>query len=196
MKPYRILMVEDEEHVLNPAQRQLREAGYSVDVAEDGMTALGLWERLIYDVLIIDLRIPRLDGMELIKKIKAKQPYTQIVIVSGLGEEEDFINAINQHVFAYLKKPVDLDVFLSTIEKAVRERDMVLITLERLAERAAEDSQLLVGQKQYSAQELYDEVRKGSELGNEFREELEKSLTDFEMPDQSTDEMLGIKGIF
>ncbi len=133
--------------------------------------------------------------METLKGIRETAPLTQVIILSGQGEEADLIDAVNRHVYAYIKKGVDLDVYLDTIERAIKERDQVLLTLERLAEEAPEKELLLVGRHQYNAHQIYDEVRKGSEIGNHFQIELRKNLLDFQMPDKSIDEILGIEGV-
>jgi len=195
MSAYKILLVEDEENVLLPFAKQLREEGYQVDCAEDGQVALGKWEQGIYDVIVVDLRLPLLDGQELIRIIKEKQPATQIIILSGQGEEEDLIRAVNQHVFAYFKKPVDLEPFILAVHNAIQERDQLLLTLERLAEQAPEKEFLLVGQKSYTPQQIYDEVRKGSEVGKKLRVDFERSLTDFQIHADTIDEMLDFKSI-
>lgn len=192
---YRILVVEDDADICELIAKQLTESGYQVDTAEDGQAGLELWQEHIYDVITVDLRIPILDGSELVRIIKERQPLTQVIILSGLGEEADLINAVNHHVYAYLKKVIDLDVFLDTVQRAISERDQLLLTLEQLAEKMPEQELLLCGYQQYSAHQIYDEVRKGSEVGKQFQSELRKNLLEFQLPYKSIDEILGIESV-
>jgi DNA-binding NtrC family response regulator len=195
MEKNRILIVEDDIDILLELQRNLEDEGYEVDTADNGKTAFNLWEKNIYDLVLADLRIPEIDGRELIDKIKAKQPHTQIIILSGQAIEEDLIDAINKHIFKYLKKPVDLEEVLRVTAEALRERDPVVISLEQLAQKSPDKPILLVGKKSYTPRRLYDEVRKGTAVGKQYHEEFLKSLTDFEPPGKPVDELLNIKGV-
>jgi DNA-binding NtrC family response regulator len=195
MENYKILIVEDEHDILNVWKKKLEHEGYTVDIADNGKTALELWEKNIYDVIVVDLRIPEVDGREVINQIKEKQPQTQIIIISGQGKDNDLIDAINKHVFRYLVKPVDLEKIIGTIEDAVKERDPVLIALNTLAEKSPDKPMLFVGRKTFTPKQLYNEVRKNTVFGKEFYDEFLKSLTDFEPTEESGDELLGIKGV-
>jgi two-component system alkaline phosphatase synthesis response regulator PhoP len=112
MVKHNILIVEDDQNILQELKKNLEDEGYDVDPADNGRTAFNLWKKNIYDLVLVDLRIPEIDGRDLIDKIKSRQPYTQIIILSGQGMEDDLIDAVNKHVFKYLKKPVDLEEFL------------------------------------------------------------------------------------
>ncbi len=191
----RILIVEDDIDILQELQKNLEDEDYDVDTADNGRTALNLWKKNIYDLVLVDLRIPEIDGRDLIDKIKAGQPHTQVIVLSGQAVEEDLIDAINKHVFKYLKKPVDLEDVLKVTAEALRERDPVVISLEQLAEKSPDKPILLVGKKSYTPRRLYDEVRKGTAVGKQYHEEFLKSLTDFEPPEKSVDELLNIKGV-
>jgi DNA-binding NtrC family response regulator len=187
--------VEDDQNILQELKKTLEDEGYDVDSADNGRTALNLWKKNIYDLVLVDLRIPEIDGRDLINKIKSRQPYTQIIILSGQGIEDDLIDAINKHVFKYLKKPVDLEEVLKVVIEAIKERDIVIISLEQLARKSPDEPILLVGKKSFTPRQLYDEVRKGTSVGKQYHEEFLKSLTDFEPPEKSVDELLDIKGV-
>lgn len=190
-----ILIVEDDQNILQELNKNLKDEGYDVHPADNGRTALNLWKKNIYDLVLLDLRIPEIDGRDLIDKIKSRQPYTQIIILSGQGIEDDLIDAINKHVFKYLKKPVDLEEVLKVVSEALKERDIVIISLEQLARKSPDEPILLVGKKSYTPRQLYDEVRKNTTIGKQYHEEFLKSLTDFEPPEKSVDELLDITGV-
>lgn len=195
MVKHNILIVEDDQNILQELKKNLEDEGYEVNAADNGRTALNLWKKNIYDLVLVDLRIPEIDGRDLIDKIKSRQPYTQIIILSGQGMEDDLIDAINKHVFKYLKKPVDLEEVLRVVSEAIKERDIVILSLEQLAQKSPAEPILLVGKRSFTPQQLYDEVRKGTSVGKQYHEEFLKSLADFDPPEKSVDELLDINGV-
>jgi DNA-binding NtrC family response regulator len=190
MKKHSILVVEDDGKILTELIKVFEDEGYDVSAAENGQTALELWENHIYDIILVDLRIPGIDGRDLINQIKSRQPLTQIVILSGQGRDGDLIDAINQHVFAYLPKPAELNDILKAVADSIKQRDPVLMALDQLADKSPDEPILLVGKKSYTPKQLYDEVRKGTSFGKEYHEEFYNSLLDFEPPKLSIDDML------
>ncbi len=195
MNKHKIMVVEDDKNILEDLKKVLEHEEYFVDIADNGKTALELWENNIYDLIIADLRIPKIDGSDLIKRIKQEQPLTQIVILSGQGNEGDLINAINKHVFAYLPKPVDLENVLTATEEALEKRDHVLLYLEQMAEKSPDKPILLAGSESYTPQQIYDEVRKGTPFGKQYYDDFKQALNEFEPLEESVDDILGINGI-
>ncbi len=195
MEKHTILVVEDDPNILLELKKTLVDEGYQVDTADNGKDALKLWKQNIYDLVLADLRIPSVDGIVVIDKIKTNQPHTQVIILSGQGNEEDLIVAINKHVFKFLKKPADMADVLNVIGEALRERDPVIMSLERVVEKSPDVPILLVGRKSFTPRQLYDEVRKGTAAGNKFHEEYLKTLTDFEPAVESVDQLLGMNGV-
>lgn len=197
MAKSRILIIEDDIFLLEKWKKILEEEGYEVDVAENGKKALALWNQQVYDLLLVDLRMPEVDGMEVIDVVKNQAPLTQVIIISGQGQDSDLIEAINRHVFKYLPKPADLDDILQTIQDALAKRDPVLQALEEMTEQYPDKPILLVGREKYTPHRLYDEVRKMTPLGREFHENFMKSMIDLNMPvdDKSEDELLGITSV-
>lgn len=196
MEKYKILIIEDEKNILNDLKEVFEDEDYAVDTADNGQSALEMWERNIYDLTLVDLRIPKIDGRDLINRFKEERPYIQIVILSGQGKEGDLIDAINKHVFAFLPKPdTDLDKVLETTKNALQNRDPVLISLETMAEKSPNEPTLLIGRDAYSPRKLYDELRKGTKIGRQFRDQFIKTLTDFEPPKESLDELLKKEGV-
>lgn len=195
MQKNSILIVEDDHDILKEVRKVLEDEGYQVDTADNGQKGLDLWEKNIYDLILVDLRIPGVDGMDLIKKIKKEQPYTQIVILSGQGKDDDLIDALNVHVYKYLPKPVNFPELLDTLKEALEKRDPVLLSLEKMALKRPDEPVLLVGKKSYTPKQLFDEVRRNTEFGKQYREEFLKSLLDYEHTDETVDNILGMKGV-
>jgi len=194
MKKFQILIVEDDKPLLNIFQQSIEKDGYEADIAENGKIAMSMWRKKNYDLLLVDLRMPEMNGIELIKSIKTEAPLTQVIIISGQGNDFDLVNAINKHVYKFLTKPVDLDKLLLTIQKALEERDLVLQALEEMTERYPDKPILIVGKEKYTPHRLYDEVRRMTSLGKQFHENLKKSMIDLNVPedDISEDELLGM----
>jgi len=196
MNKYRVLIIEDDTNLLYDWQQLLEDEGYNVDIAENGKIALELWEKHIYDVILVDLRMPEVDGMDVIKTVKEQQPNTQIIIISGQGKDNDLIEAINKHVYAYLpKSDIGIDDIVNKTAEALENRDAVLLSLDNMAEKSSNKSIILAGKESYSAQRLYDEVRKGTEFGKQFQKEFKNTLTDFEPSQKTASELLDIKGV-
>ncbi|MBL0713431.1 MAG: response regulator [Desulfosarcina sp.] len=116
--PSRVLLVDDElEFVQTLSERlQLREMG-SV-VAYDGESALSLVNEDDPEVMIIDLKMPGIDGMDILKKVKQPRPEIEVIVLTGHGCEEDRERCMQLGAFAYLQKPVDIDFLSETLKKA------------------------------------------------------------------------------
>ena len=116
--PSRVLLVDDErEFVQTLSERlQLREMG-SV-VAYDGESALSLVEEDDPEVMIIDLKMPGIDGIEILKKVKQIRPAIEVIVLTGHGCEEDRERCMQLGAFAYLQKPVNIDLLSETLKNA------------------------------------------------------------------------------
>ena len=116
--PSRVLLVDDErEFVQTLSERlQLRDMGSAV--AYDGESALSLVENDEPEVMIIDLKMPGIDGLEILKKVKATQPQIEVIVLTGHGCEADRKQCMDLGAFAYMQKPVDINLLSETLKKA------------------------------------------------------------------------------
>ncbi len=116
--PSRVLLVDDErEFVQTLSERlQLREMGSAV--AYDGESALTLVNEDEPEVMIIDLKMPGIDGMEILKQVKATRPEIEVIVLTGHGSEADRQRCMQLGAFAYMQKPVDIDELSETLKKA------------------------------------------------------------------------------
>jgi DNA-binding NtrC family response regulator len=119
-----ILVVDDERTLARAVKAFLQESGYDAEVAADAEQALGLLETLRPDVVFSDVRLPGMDGIELLRRIRDFDPSIPVVIMTAYGTIEGAVEAVKLGAFDYLKKPVDLE------------------ELKLLADRARETSQL------------------------------------------------------
>lgn len=174
-----ILIVEDEKEMAATWKKTLEAEGYQADLTFDGEQGWQQWQSHPYDAILLDLKMPRLGGGDLLERIHNRQPATPVIIISGEGTEQDKLRAVNLHAFAYLeKKDVTLDQILATLKDALEQRDVLLQSLEALVDNSAnpEQATLAVGTTLYSPRRLFDEARMGTEFGRHYLASLGKTL--------------------
>jgi YesN/AraC family two-component response regulator len=103
--PPNILVMEDEKVVAKGLEMVLEEEGYDVDLAYTGAEALEQFSAKAIDLLIADLRLPDIDGMDVIKMVKARKPETEVVVITGYSSVTSAVDAMKIGVFDYLTKP-------------------------------------------------------------------------------------------
>ncbi|MCK9228261.1 MAG: sigma-54 dependent transcriptional regulator [Syntrophorhabdaceae bacterium] len=112
-----ILVVEDEQSQRSLLAGLLKKEGYTVDEAEDGAMAYGLLQKGIFEIVLLDYRLPDTDGLTLLKKIKELNPSTEIVMITAFGSIENAVGALKAGASEYLTKPIDLDDLLFKLRK-------------------------------------------------------------------------------
>jgi len=114
----RVLFVDDEEDFVTTMAERMRLRDVGGDVALSGDRALEMLEDDVPDVMVLDLRMPGLDGMEVLRRVKKAYPGVQVIILTGHGSEQDEEEARRLGAFDYLCKPVDINRLVDTIRKA------------------------------------------------------------------------------
>jgi DNA-binding response OmpR family regulator len=105
----RVLIVEDEPRLAENIARSLREsAGYAVDVAADGQEGLFLAESNTYDVVLLDLMLPKMDGMQLLTRIRQAGQLIPVLVLTARDDKESVVALLNAGADDYLTKPFDL----------------------------------------------------------------------------------------
>lgn len=123
-----ILFVEDDIVLLGILERFLREAGFDVTIAKDGEAALQLLEKTVFDVVLLDILLPTIDGFEVLKRIKAdpKAAATNVIILSNLASPEDFKRGKELGAVDYLVKAATTpEEILAKIKQFFKEPDIV-----------------------------------------------------------------------
>jgi len=115
-----ILVMEDEPSVAKGLQMVLAEEGYSVDLAMTGQSALDRFTQKGFDLLVADLRLPDIDGMEVIKRVKAQRPQTGVVVITGYSSVSSALEAMKLGAHDYLPKPFTDDEFKTAVEGALK----------------------------------------------------------------------------
>ena len=114
----KILVVDDEAHLRLLLGNELTRAGYSVDVAEDGETALARVREDFYHVVLLDIVMPGMDGIELLRAIRAENIISEVIILTGNATIESAIESIKLGAFEYVRKPYSLGELIVHIERA------------------------------------------------------------------------------
>ena len=120
-----ILLMEDEPSVAQGLQMVLKEEGYGVDLAMTGHSALEKFKQKYFDLLVADLRLPDMDGMEVIKAVKDRRPETGVVVITGYATVASAVNAMKIGVSDYLPKPFTEDEFMAAVGDALKDKEAV-----------------------------------------------------------------------
>jgi len=115
----RILIAEDEPKLREMLSELLTEEGYEVSTAGDGEEAVEQIERLKPDLLLLDIKMPNMTGLDVMEAIRRSQPDLPIIISSAYGKMQSDMTVLTSNVKAYLVKPVDVDELLETVESAL-----------------------------------------------------------------------------
>ncbi len=118
--PKKILLVDDEREFVETLSERLLAREMESTVAYTGEDALTQVEKEEPEVMVLDLKMPGIDGMEVLRKVRAERPNVEVIILTGHGSEKDRLLAEELGAFAYLQKPVDIDVLTQTMKEAYR----------------------------------------------------------------------------
>ena len=116
----RILLVEDEEHLIDAIKLNLEIEGYIVKVAEDGKKAIDLWENQRFDLILLDVMLPNVDGLTVCETIRLKDSEIPILILSAKGSSTDKIQGLKAGADDYLLKPFNLEELLLRIQILIK----------------------------------------------------------------------------
>ncbi len=125
MTPSRILIIDDEKAIRDSFGAHLEDCGYDTFTAEDGRIGLSLFEREHPDLVIVDLRMPEVDGIQVLEQISRISPLTPLIVASGTGIITDAVEALNCGAWEYLLKPIeDLTVLTHAVETALEKAQL------------------------------------------------------------------------
>jgi CheY-like chemotaxis protein len=116
--PSKVLLVDDEREFVQTLSERLMMRDMGLAVAYDGESALNLIKEDEPEVIIVDLKMPGVDGFDVLRKVKETRPEIEVIILTGHGHEEDRKLCMDLGAFAYLQKPLDINVLSETIQKA------------------------------------------------------------------------------
>lgn len=124
----KILVIDDERSIRNTLKDILEYEKYEVDLAEDGIKALEKVKTAEYDIILCDIKMPGMDGIEVLEKLGEFTPDTPVVMISGHGNIDTAVDSIKKGAFDYIEKPLDLNRLLITIRNAMDKSSLVTET--------------------------------------------------------------------
>ena len=118
MARYDVLVVDDEKDFRDIIVKKLEKRDLKCDSAPDGATALEMVKAKKYDVVLLDVKMPGMDGIEALREIKKIEPMVEVVMLTGHASVESGINGIKYGAFDYLMKPMDMDPLMEKLDAA------------------------------------------------------------------------------
>lgn len=118
MKDLRVLMVDDEPDLLETLVKRLKRRGIATTGIDSGIKALALLEKEHFDVVILDVRMPSMDGIETLKEMKKKWPLMEVIMLTGHGSVESGVQGMQYGAFDYVMKPADIDELIEKLREA------------------------------------------------------------------------------
>jgi two-component system response regulator CpxR len=112
------LLVDDEKEFVQTLSERLRMRQFASEIAYNGQEALDFTDQEDTEVILLDLKMPGIDGFEVLKRIKKTKPHIEVIILTGHGSEADRKTCMDLGAFAYLQKPADIDLITQTMKKA------------------------------------------------------------------------------
>jgi two-component system NtrC family response regulator len=133
----RIVVIDDEVNATAALETLLKEDGYEVACAHDANTGLALIEQVDPDVVLTDLRMPGMDGLQLLTRLKQARPQTMVILMTAYGTVKNAVRAMKNGAEDYLAKPLDLEELEVVVERAVEKKRLIEET-RQLRERVAD----------------------------------------------------------
>ena len=134
MNRFNILVIDDEEQMLDSLKLTLQQSGYQVSAAKTGGEGLALFDGGDYNLVLADLQLPDMEGLEVLRRIKDKQPSIEVIIISGYGSVNKAVEATKAGAFHFVEKPFEFDALELLIDRAL-ERQRLIAEQEGLRRR-------------------------------------------------------------
>src|ERR671925_1362969 len=150
-----ILLVDDEPGVRSALGGVLRDEGYEVDAVDTGEACLERLARQTYDVVVLDIWLPGMDGLATLARMRERQIEAQVVIISGHGNIESAVRAIKMGAFDFIEKPLSLEKTVLVVGNALRQRRL---ETENRALRATVDRRLTMIGESYVMAQLREQI--------------------------------------
>ena len=119
----RILLIDDEEELVATLAERLELRGFSVDYALDGLNGVDRVRKKDYDVLVVDVMMPGMNGLEVLAETRRLRPDLPVILLTGRGDGQDNESGLRLGAFDYIMKPVNIDRLIEIMQKAVDSHD-------------------------------------------------------------------------
>ncbi len=155
----RILVLDDEEMIRDLLQETFQKRGYEVDVAVNGKESLRKLEKASYNLLITDLRLPDISGMEILSEVRKKYPEMGVIMITAYGSIRNAVNAMKEGAFDYIAKPFNLDEMEMVVEKFFKYQSLIDENIYLRSELDKKYSFENIIGKSESMQRVYETIR-------------------------------------
>ncbi|MDD4732247.1 MAG: response regulator [Desulfovibrio sp.] len=139
MDPIRLLLVDDEAEFLQTLSKRLQRRGLTAELAHSGEAALDVLQRHPADVVVLDVKMPGMSGIETLRTLKREHPLTEVILLTGHADLDAAVQGMELGAFDYLMKPMDIDELLFKIQDAYTRKDLherkIRATSDRLTRR-------------------------------------------------------------
>ena len=120
----KLLLIDDDRNILITLQMRIEALGHRVVSAENGEKGIALCESEMPDLVLLDLKLPDMDGLEVLKKIRTINPWIEVIMLTAMGSIESAVKAIKLGAYDYLSKPIDSKQLKSLVEKAFKKGEV------------------------------------------------------------------------
>ena len=158
-KEAKILVIEDEKPLRELLEMELTRSGYKVESAANGETGLEKYREQVFNVVLLDMRMPGMDGVEVLRMMRAESLVPEVIVFTGHGTIETAVECIKQGAYDYLTKPVKLDELEMVIDKAYEKNRLRLENINLKLEINKLDQHRIVGKSQV-IQKVLETVRR------------------------------------
>jgi two-component system response regulator HydG len=124
-RQHSILVIDDEEQMLDSLRLNLQQTGYTVTTAASGQEGIALFDAGTFQLILCDLQLPDMPGLEVLKKLKEMQPATEVIIISAYGSVENAVEATKAGAFHFVEKPFEFDELQLLIERALERQELI-----------------------------------------------------------------------
>ncbi len=122
MKPLEVLVIDDESVICDACEMVLSEKGHSVAISTNGTDGLRAIRQQAYDIVLLDMKLPDMDGMQILKTVLEEKPDLCIIVMTGYSSISNAVEAIKQGADNYLAKPFTDDELIEAVEKACQDK--------------------------------------------------------------------------
>jgi len=159
----KILIIDDEASIRRTLKEILKFEKYAVDVAEDGLKGLEAAKKNTYDVIFCDIKMPQMDGVEVLETLKQESVPSPVIMISGHGNIETAVDTIRKGAYDFIEKPLDLNRILVTIKNALDKSNLVeeTVVLKKKVKKLSKSSNIIGESK--AIDEIKDMIAKVAE---------------------------------
>ena len=140
MRNGRILAIDDEQNIRHLIKNEFSIEGYEVATAESGEKGLRLLDNHRFDVVLLDINLPKLNGIETLKLLKKKSPDTEVLMITGYGDIKSAVESIKQGAREYITKPFKLDEILALVKQTIKENRRLSVRQKKVKETESDES--------------------------------------------------------